>query len=58
MVRGSATAAIVHVMHPTLDASTDRIASATITPVFASMGSSAEVSDNTSDCFVCFWASC
>lgn len=46
VVRGSATAASVCVMHPTLDASTDLTASVTITPVFASVGSSAEVSDN------------
>lgn len=46
MVRVSATAASVCVMHPALDASTDLTASVTITPVFASVGSSAEVSDN------------
>lgn len=46
VVRGSATAASVCVMRPTLDASTDLTASVTITPVFASVGSSAEVSDN------------
>lgn len=58
VVRGSATAASVHVIHPALDASMDLTASVTITPVFVSMGSSAEVSDNTSDYFACFWASC
>lgn len=46
MVRGSATAASVCVMHPALDESTGRTASATIIPVFASVGNSAEVSSN------------
>lgn len=43
--RGSATVDSVCVMHPALDASTDLTASVTITPVFASVGSSVEVSD-------------
>lgn len=43
--RDSATAASVCVIHPTLDTSTALAASVTITHVFASAGSSAEVSD-------------
>lgn len=46
-VRGSATVANVCVMHPALDASTALTASVTITPVFASTGSSVEVSNHT-----------
>lgn len=41
-VRGSATADSVCVMHPALEASMDLIASVTITPVSASVGSSVE----------------
>lgn len=44
-VRGSASADSVCVKHPALDASTDLTASVTITPVFASVGSSVEVSN-------------
>ena len=47
VVRGSATADSVCVMHPALDASTDLTASVTITPVFVSVGSSVEVSNYT-----------
>lgn len=45
-VRGSATAASACVMHPILDTSMGHTASVTITPVFASVGSSVEVSYN------------
>lgn len=45
MVRGSATADSVCVMHPALDASMDHTASVTITPVFASVGSSVEATE-------------
>lgn len=50
-VRASATVASVCVTRPALDASTGRTASVTITPVSASAGSSAEVSDYV-------WTSC
>lgn len=46
MVRGSATADNACVMHPALAASTDHTVSVTITPVFASVGNSVEVSNN------------
>lgn len=46
VVRGSATAASVCVMHPASDESTGRTASATIIPVSASVGNSAEVNSN------------
>lgn len=45
VVRGSATVDSVCVMHPALAESTDLTASVTITPVFVSTGSSAEVSN-------------
>lgn len=46
VVRGSATVDNVHVMNRALDASMDVTANVTITPVFDSVGSSAEVSDH------------